>query len=419
MKKFLKGVAVCALVAPCMMGLTACDKEELSPEEAFGNVSANMEQIQAGLAQVETPGGEFQLKINMTYNQESKLNNQLINDESFAFNLRMLLGFRHAEDGNKEILGNVGIKGNDNQYSSLLNAYFVDTVDNGVTDKVYTEVGTILEANWQYYEDIVYIKSGEAYTPATTWAADTVYYIKTTDLLHGYLSSDISLLEGYKELETQPADWATNYTDYYQNVGGVYTKLTAGDSAPEFANGTYYSHFGKNIAELIGLDELGFELENGDMYGYINMGDEEPELTPPATDPVPDDDLLDMGALETLLQMDYEQFKIMYGGEGATVTAEKLSTGEYSIKFVETSEVTTGVTTTETVEVIAKTNGGITFSTISTTVHGSATQVETFIIDIDFEQDFDDTLVLDVEDFDTTDGIDFIAYLEDMFVDLM
>lgn len=43
---------------------------------------------------------------------------------------------------------------------------------------------------------------------------------------------------GYTLLKTQPADWATNFANYYKLVNGVMTALTATET---FATNTFYS----------------------------------------------------------------------------------------------------------------------------------------------------------------------------------
>lgn len=52
-----------------------------------------------------------------------------------------------------------------------------------------------------------------------------------------------NLTFGYQVLTSQPADWNENYTKYYTRSGseGSYTYTpVSGDTAPEFASGTYY-----------------------------------------------------------------------------------------------------------------------------------------------------------------------------------
>lgn len=64
------------------------------------------------------------------------------------------------------------------------------------------------------------------------------------------ISSD-NLIEtttySYTVLNTAPTDWSTNYTSYYTASTGdntTYTLVPSGDSAPEFAENTYYERTG-------------------------------------------------------------------------------------------------------------------------------------------------------------------------------
>lgn len=40
---------------------------------------------------------------------------------------------------------------------------------------------------------------------------------------------------------SQPADWTTNYTNYYTKSGSTYTAIPEGTGAPTWANNTYYT----------------------------------------------------------------------------------------------------------------------------------------------------------------------------------
>lgn len=44
----------------------------------------------------------------------------------------------------------------------------------------------------------------------------------------------------YKILNTEPEDWSTNYTDYYEKVDGEYVPVSGG-TAPAFVAGKYYA----------------------------------------------------------------------------------------------------------------------------------------------------------------------------------
>ena len=89
----------------------------------------------------------------------------------------------------------------------------------------------------------------------------------------------------YSLLASEPADWATNFTDYYEKIAGVYTQLT-GTSAPTFATNKYYS--GEENREVLGTRvedssiELNPEIETmTDILGitYTDVNKTEPQQT--------------------------------------------------------------------------------------------------------------------------------------------
>lgn len=53
------------------------------------------------------------------------------------------------------------------------------------------------------------------------------------------MGTEYNTAYAYKLLATSPADWSTNYKNYYTLTGGVYTAVT-GESAPDFATNKYY-----------------------------------------------------------------------------------------------------------------------------------------------------------------------------------
>lgn len=86
-------------------------------------------------------------------------------------------------------------------------------------------------------------------------------------------------------LTSEPADWATNYTDYYEKIAGVYTPVS-GSTAPTFAADTYYS--GEESREVLGTRvedssiELNAEIETmTDILGitYTDVNKTEPQQT--------------------------------------------------------------------------------------------------------------------------------------------
>jgi len=89
----------------------------------------------------------------------------------------------------------------------------------------------------------------------------------------------------YTKLTAEPADWATNFTSYYERIDGVYTQLT-GSVAPTFSQGTYYS--GEQNREVLGTRvedssiELNADIETmTDILGitYTDVNKTEPQQT--------------------------------------------------------------------------------------------------------------------------------------------
>lgn len=89
----------------------------------------------------------------------------------------------------------------------------------------------------------------------------------------------------YTLLASEPADWATNYTDYFEKIAGVYTPVT-GTAAPTFEENKYYS--GEESREVLGTRvedssiELNAEIETmTDILGitYTDVNKTEPQQT--------------------------------------------------------------------------------------------------------------------------------------------
>ena len=51
----------------------------------------------------------------------------------------------------------------------------------------------------------------------------------------------------YKLLTVQPADWSTNYQNYYTKSGDTYTKVPQGSGAPTWAQNTFYEKLTKQV----------------------------------------------------------------------------------------------------------------------------------------------------------------------------
>ena len=62
---------------------------------------------------------------------------------------------------------------------------------------------------------------------------------RITEILHK-LIENLADLTNYTLTTEEPSDWSTNYTDYYTEADGIYTKVTD-EVAPTWAENTYYS----------------------------------------------------------------------------------------------------------------------------------------------------------------------------------
>lgn len=89
---------------------------------------------------------------------------------------------------------------------------------------------------------------------------------------------------GYMKLNSEPANWSTNYTDYYTVVDGEYVAVT-GESAPVFADGTYYTANANianhlRVAMFVGNNYVGTWATTAadTRYGTISNGDDSSAL---------------------------------------------------------------------------------------------------------------------------------------------
>ena len=116
------------------------------------------------------------------------------------------------------------------------------------SEKAYSSINDSPEAmtlSWELSTTPVTVKGFE---PTALITIDSTKVDKTK------LAALEAILHGKDPvvLSEQPANWSTNYTDYYTKSGNSYTKVT-GDSAPSFSDGTYYE---ANEARLPLPDEI-------------------------------------------------------------------------------------------------------------------------------------------------------------------
>lgn len=460
MNKFLKGAVVCGALIPCVTGLVACgDKPEkpagFTGEDAYNMIFAEVNGAMTKMSEITTPGKEFQLNVNASLDVKTVVQGIASGEGAFSAKLRAVIGARN--NNNKELFGTIGMVDGQNNFKSILSAYAVSDVDDNAEideDIKYTDVDAVVagdilkdEANWAYYDGILYTYDAvnEEYVLVDgEYDAEATYYMLTQDLLHLYLASSPSVLKEYTLLTEQPADWETNYTNYYRQYehyaqklstdvyeAGKYYKEVVGqgfqlvqdvtepadwatavyyvrdgysyqevtdETAPEWQANTYYAQTGIDLNQILyGLSGGKFTLPEGEIYVTLNMGDQLPEIpeqTEPETPNVGEgegegeqtmpsiDDIMAM--IQDSKDMTYTEFlQSMNASEGVTVTGEKASNGDVSMKMV--GEGRTMVFT-------AKAAGGISISIEkSDEIREGVSQVVSVTIDIDLEDEIDES----------------------------
>ena len=236
MNKFVKSAVACAAIVPCLTGLVGCGDKKTevtyTAENAYNEIMVGANNIFAKMGEIETPGKESQLNVNVTINYQTLVGGLASADASVTAKLRAVIGARHQED-NKELFGNIGLVDTDDNFTSLLSAYAVDDVDavaDKDTDEEFTLIGEIAPTDWETFKGLVYTKDGDNYVLAgDILDTEADYYICSKDLLHIYLNSDFSVLREYTLLTEEPANWATEYGKYYRKVdAGAYHSYSLG-----------------------------------------------------------------------------------------------------------------------------------------------------------------------------------------------
>lgn len=78
----------------------------------------------------------------------------------------------------------------------------------------------------------------------------------------------------YEPLKTQPADWTTNYTNYYEKSGDTYVKIPAGEGAPPFTENGYFRLIpaGTPTAKKVKLPSGGISIDVQNGGVFLNGG---------------------------------------------------------------------------------------------------------------------------------------------------
>ena len=106
-----------------------------------------------------------------------------------------------------------------------------------VKDYSMTTLNNAAYSGYNYYK--MYINAS-----GTIWIYDNLGLVNISRLTAYTLSTSNSIemqeTNGPSLLSTEPADWSTNWTDYFTKSGNNYIPVT-GDTAPTFTTNTYYS----------------------------------------------------------------------------------------------------------------------------------------------------------------------------------
>ena len=436
MNKFLKGAVACAAIVPCLTGLVGCgEKKEYTSENAFNAVMGNVNNIVTKMEGITTPGKEFQLSINLSISSSMLVNNVVNAEESFAANLRAVIGARHSNN-NKELFGHIGMV-NNNVFTSVVSAYMADDVDSNAEidmDEKYTAFpdNTINATNWNEFKGLVYVLDQDKHVVANgDFDEEATYYALTEDLMNVYLLSNPSALKEYTLLTAEPSDWEQGYANYYKKdyeftkklstdvyeadkfykkvaedqpfvlvedetepadwaTGEYYTRSDVYfkvESAQEWAEETYYEQTGIDINELLNkIPDLEFELPEGSIYATLNLVSED-SGDEGAGDDVdegkPEFDIEEI--LNELKTMDYNTFIQSMGvTEGVEITGNKDKKGNATLTMSGYGS---------TIKLTAKANGGVSMSVEMMMLEDNVKQIMSMTLDIDLEDEIDESYI--------------------------
>ena len=433
MNKFLKGAVACAAIVPCLTGLAGCgEKKAYTAENAYNDIWGEVRNITTKMSGITTPNTEFQLNLNLAVEYKTIIEGMSGMDESMKANIRAVIGAKHGD--NKQLFANLGIVGEDDAFTSLLSAYASDDIDavDGDSDEAFTQI-IVPESDWNYYKGVVYVMDNNEYVLAgDTFDASATYFMKTTDYMHIYLASNISVLKNYELVTTEPTDWQYTYTDYYTKTdtynaksstavyeankyyrlessqftlltdatapadwatGTYYTKATEYNAVeesatvPTFEANKYYAQTGIDVNELLHqITDGELALPEGKIYATLNIGDEKPEIPDPNAPATEDEESMDISTiLNNINNLDYATFvESVGGGEDVTVSGAKDKSGNITLTMSANGT---------TMQLIANAGGGITLKVDITQSAGGYTQIISATLDIDIVDEIDEDYI--------------------------
>lgn len=256
MKKFLKTAIAGVALVGCATSLVGCGGEKdssISPDKAFSTVYQTMGTTLGKFANgyndanIDTVKNMLTIDLDLGYSMTTGGET-----ESEGFGLKAILQSSFGDS--KKMCALLGLK-NEDELKVLMSAYIKDVAR---TDENYTPITEATDFDNTSMFVYKKVTNGDvaSYVPVTendTWAENT-YYMLTSDTLVAYLSSQLQNLGSFVMLTSAPDDWFDNnsYTEgryYYLDDNGVFQMLTAGDVYPEFGSFTkVYSRSGEGTS---------------------------------------------------------------------------------------------------------------------------------------------------------------------------
>lgn len=256
MNKFLKTTIAGAAILGCATSLVGCGGEKdssITPDKAFSTVYQTMGTTLGKFANgyndtnIDTVKNMLTIDLDLGYSMTSGGET-----ESEGFGLKAILQSSFGDS--KRMCALLGLK-NEDELKVLMSAYIKDVARTDENYTLISEETSFDNTSMFVYKKVTNETGGTtSYVPVTendTWAADT-YYMLTSDTLVAYLSSQLQDLGSFVMLTSAPDDWFDNDEHsvgryYYLDDNGVFQVLTAEDVYPEFGSFTkVYSRSGED-----------------------------------------------------------------------------------------------------------------------------------------------------------------------------
>lgn len=405
MKRFFKGAVACGLACMACLSMTACgeDKNKISNEDAFGKVYAvattygnNIKLLQEDTEEEK----QFELKIGLSVDMqsidiESAEATQM--SQQLKLDLQAVLGAKIADE--RQVYAYLATKGFDNQMKQWMHMYLCTKADddtyisagfdsepvNWATsygDYYVAEPNYVLNTSAEYDENNIYYTKVELdgsvlynivankpedwdtaygsyyiYAPNYVLNTDPVFdetkiYYTATDLLYAYASIDSNQFMRYTAVTGKPANWDTEYYNYYCKVEDEYFP---NDSVEYDSSVTYYTRETSIQGEI--LDLVSNYLKDGKTKYELPVALLAKMIQGEAGTDLPVD--VDINEITSTLEnvKNYNDFKALVETSGATISASKDEKGVKLI--VSSSETMEGATASNSLEIVALNDGSM------------------------------------------------------------